>query len=896
MTNNGTEREKLMLELGPARGETAYKLGKMSQHDKQEQKGEDIQGEVKTETRDRRRVTNVFSLGKELLYGGQGKISCDKCVRPNENSVGLEGNNKTAEIREGLHPPRLNDDSRVVIGSDRVQLRKENKKRRREAKAEQAQRAQWTVQQGKKEISEGRDKREQYRNAMCPTGYTMKHPAADTLRQWASMGCPTRTGRQWTKEEVWQAVARGPHQSALAPEALQHFADEAREKVDKGQARVVLWDDIKDNPPPELKISPIAAIPHKSKAYRSILDLSFRLRLQNGGVISSVNDTTEKRAPKGAIDQIGESLTRIIHAFAEAEEDAKVFMAKWDIKDGFWRMDCEEGQEWNFSYVLPQPEGEPTKIVVPTSLQMGWVESPPYFCAATETARDTAAEYIETPVASLPDHKFLNYSRGDKNAQELPATTCEKTGFRYLIEVYVDDFMSLVIPTSQEQLDHVANAIMKGIHEVFPEDKIDSNDPISEKKLLKNEGQYSTRKTLLGFDFDGENKTMWLEEAKREKLLTILKTWIRTGTRGRGGVKYKEFESVVAKIRHAFTCNPMGVALLSTCNRVLKAKPTFIYLHKNQRLLQALKGCRTLLRESMTCPTRCRELTSGWPDFVGIVDASSHGAGGVVFGELSTCIPTVFRLQWPETIRASVITGNNPQGTISNSDLEMAGILLLWLVMEGVTSDLREKRVAMLGDNVASISWVHRLASKQSLIAEELIQALALRLKTRGTCPPTTVHIEGKRNQIADVPSRSFGSNPAWNCNTHVEFHNLFNSLFPLPKQNSWTVFHLNSRVVTRVISILQMKQFELEEWRKLPELGRHGGIIGKSMSNLWESIHTCSTLPSSNESGHSQDSRHEQDQDIMERKDRYNVAQSLAQSRPLARRSPWPTTTTQQK
>jgi hypothetical protein len=62
-----------------------------------------------------------------------------------------------------------------------------------------------------------------------------------------------------------------------------------------------------------LKISPIAAIPHKSKAFRSILDLSFRLWLKNGGILAAVNDTTIKSAPKGAIDQIGECLTRIIH-------------------------------------------------------------------------------------------------------------------------------------------------------------------------------------------------------------------------------------------------------------------------------------------------------------------------------------------------------------------------------------------------------------------------------------------------------------------------------------------------------------------------------------------------------------------------------------------------------
>ena len=79
------------------------------------------------------------------------------------------------------------------------------------------------------------------------------------------------------------------------------------------------WDNIKNDPTQQLKISPIAAIPHKSKAFSSILDLSFRLRLKNGGVLAAVNNTTVKTAPKGAIDQIGECLSRIIHAFAEAE-------------------------------------------------------------------------------------------------------------------------------------------------------------------------------------------------------------------------------------------------------------------------------------------------------------------------------------------------------------------------------------------------------------------------------------------------------------------------------------------------------------------------------------------------------------------------------------------------
>ncbi len=75
--------------------------------------------------------------------------------------------------------------------------------------------------------------------------------------------------------------------------------------------------------------------------------------------------------PNGAIDQLGHSLQRILHVHAKAEEDKKIFMAKLDTKDGFWWLDCKEGKEWNFCYILLQPEGQPTKLDLPTSHQMG---------------------------------------------------------------------------------------------------------------------------------------------------------------------------------------------------------------------------------------------------------------------------------------------------------------------------------------------------------------------------------------------------------------------------------------------------------------------------------------------------------------------------------------------
>ena len=114
----------------------------------------------------------------------------------------------------------------------------------------------------------------------------------------------------------------------------------------------------------------------------------------------------EKWAPRGAINQLGHSLKQIIHAFAKVDNDAVILMAKWDIQDGFWRLNCRQGEEWILSYVWPQEPDEPRRLVVPSLLQMGWVESAPYFCTASKTARDIAVKYIETKIGSLPEHKF----------------------------------------------------------------------------------------------------------------------------------------------------------------------------------------------------------------------------------------------------------------------------------------------------------------------------------------------------------------------------------------------------------------------------------------------------------------------------------------------------------
>ena len=80
----------------------------------------------------------------------------------------------------------------------------------------------------------------------------LHHPAVQCLLQYATQGWPVQTGKPWTVEQLQAAIERCPHMSALERDTIDQLQEEAKEKVQNGQAWIVEWDDIKDNPPREL--------------------------------------------------------------------------------------------------------------------------------------------------------------------------------------------------------------------------------------------------------------------------------------------------------------------------------------------------------------------------------------------------------------------------------------------------------------------------------------------------------------------------------------------------------------------------------------------------------------------------------------------------------------------
>ena len=71
----------------------------------------------------------------------------------------------------------------------------------------------------------------------------------------------------------------------------------------------------------------------------------------------------------------------------------------------------------------------------------------------------------------------------------------------------------------------------------------------------------------------------------------------------------------------------------------------------------------------------------------------------------------------------------------------MAGLLMLWLVMEEVCPKLQAAYVGLFSDKYPNIGWEKRLAARVSLVAVQLVRALTLRLKKAGASPLTTFHI-----------------------------------------------------------------------------------------------------------------------------------------------------------
>jgi hypothetical protein len=135
--------------------------------------------------------------------------------------------------------------------------------------------------------------------------------------------------------------------------------------------------------PANLKISPVAVVPQVGRRGRIILDLSFPVYQDLDDIVTitqeSVNDTTVLQAPSDPVKEIGLFLPCQLQYMQDTPAGLHILFCKLDISNGFWHLTVRPEDSFNFAYVLPQREGEPVRIVVPSAVQMGWAENPSLF-------------------------------------------------------------------------------------------------------------------------------------------------------------------------------------------------------------------------------------------------------------------------------------------------------------------------------------------------------------------------------------------------------------------------------------------------------------------------------------------------------------------------------------
>ena len=715
---------------------------------------------------------------------------------------------------------------------------------------------------------------------MWPSGPALNHPAAPLLHSYATKGCPVDCGPNWSRTQIEAALKYGSHPSAQTDDTRECLIQETQQKVKEGFARVISYKDIKHKIPPNLKLSPVAMIPHKSRKYRAILDLSFQLRATQSKKHPSVNDATIKQAPAEAMRELGNVVKRILAKIEDGRQkdpNAEFLFAKLDIKDGFWRLVVNPNDAWNFCYAIPNKDRttplDDTRIVVPNSLQMGWCESPPFFCAASETGRDVISTLLNT---QLPPHPFENQML-PKNFNTLPTTTEDLTSFTTLIEVYVDDYIGCIDTIAREHILRVSRAMLHGIHSIFPppaQTGHNGGDPISEKKLQQLEGQWDHVKEILGWIIDGQKHTIALPPKKVDKVKAALKR-----IKKKKWVPLKDFQKLAGVLHHASIGMPGGRGLFTGIWQAMAhQKNNFVRITDDLKAI--FDDFKWLFAEVANKPIRIAQLVPNLPRIHGYVDACRNGIGGVwiiptATGKLRLIVWTI---EIPDDLRnlfdADILTIN---------DFEMAGVLCAWLILECVLPTMEQVQAGIRCDNTSAVHWSKKFTAR-SKIAGHLLRALALRQQLCGAAPFLVCSIPGSENDMADVASR-FHSDRKLQARS-PSLLQYFNTFFP--QETSWEEFHLPQKLTSRVMSSLRGKQLTLELWRRLPKLGKNTGKNGVPTPSQSRSTPSSSPRTPSSETWSSQHSLQGSGRATTAKAVKSEYKVSLMPFRPSARQSSW--------
>ncbi|CAJ1941882.1 unnamed protein product, partial [Cylindrotheca closterium] len=476
----------------------------------------------------------------------------------------------------------------------------------------------------------------------------------------------------WNTQRRDDAVARGPHKSAK--DEVSFVREEFTDFLNKKFWTILPYRLVRHLQ--NLRLSPLGVVPQRDRRPRLIVDLSF----------FGINQESVPIAPSDSM-QFGRALHRILQRILQANPlHGPVYISKIDIADGFYRIQLAPYAVPHLAVLLPQHPNEEAMVAFPLVLPMGWVNSPPYFSAVTETGADLMNRRLKQRPQE-PPHRLEELALFppalEKPASSLPPTTHRvddpiatppskpihqprfRRPMRYA-DVYVDDFISLVQGTENDRrqamrtLLHVLDSVFR------PRDSTRDlpfrQEPASVKKLKKGDASWSTKKVVLGWLLDSVDKTISLPPHRIERLQTILAGIGPTKKR----ISAKNWHRLLGELRSMVIGIPGARGLFSPLQEAFRTETPDHRLRLNAMVHQFLDDFRQLSTTLGDRPTRIAELIPQDPSVIGTTDASGTGMGGVAFLNTPSGLrPILWRHRYPKHVQSKLITFDNPRGSLS---------------------------------------------------------------------------------------------------------------------------------------------------------------------------------------------------------------------------------------
>ena len=330
-------------------------------------------------------------------------------------------------------------------------------------------------------------------------------------------------------------------------------------------------------------------------------------------------------------------------------------------------------------------------------------------------------------------------------------------------------------------------------------DRPERKEPVSVKKLRKGDACWRTRKNILGWLVDTRQRTIHLPEHRRHRLDAVLASVHPNQTT----TSLCKWRQLLGELRSMSVAIPAGRGFYSHLQCILPTDPS---LSANTRVRitpqahRALGHFRRLATTLRQRPTRWAELLPAKePHVLGTVDASAAGMGGAWF--LPGSPPLCWRAPFPLAVTGAVVSFDNPTGSVTNSDLELAGLAVHFDVL-ATAMDVRERTVHALSDNTAALSWARKGSSSSTGPRSGLLEYMAVHQRSHRYCTQSS-HIPGEHNVLADDLSRR------WDL-TDLALLDRFNTLYR--QASPWTLCHPRPSALSAMTSALLQQPWDMEQ------------------------------------------------------------------------------------